>query len=68
MDELADREGDAAPYPAQRALVAPLGGKGDGAYQSLWAGQNVGLTREMPAADLLRTLAEETAARLKAFA
>ncbi len=68
LDELADMEAEAAPYPAQRSLVAPLGPKGDGAYQALWAGQNVGLTREMPAADLVRTLAEETAARLKAFA
>ncbi len=68
MDELADMEADVAPYPAQRSLVAPLGGKGDGAFQSLWAGQNVGLTREMPAGDLVRTLAEETAARLKAYA
>ena len=50
-----------------RSLVAPLGGKGDGAYQALWAGQNVGLTRDMPAAQLVRVLAEETAARLKAF-
>jgi nitronate monooxygenase len=68
LDELADMEGAVAPYPAQRSLVAPLGGKGDGAYQALWAGQNVGLTREMPAAELVRVLAEETAARLKAFA
>ncbi|MCA8928707.1 MAG: nitronate monooxygenase [Alphaproteobacteria bacterium] len=68
LDDLADMEGEVAPYPAQRSLVAPLGPKGDGAYQALWAGQNVGLTREMAAADLVRTLAEETAARLKAFA
>jgi nitronate monooxygenase len=68
LDELADAEEHIAPYPAQRSLVAPLGGKGDGAYMALWAGQNVGLTREMPAADLVRTLAQETAARLKAFA
>ena len=68
LDELAGREDDAAPYPAQRSLVAPLGGKGDGACQALWAGQNVGLTRDMPAGDLVHTLAEATAARLKAFA
>tara|TARA_R110002096_G_scaffold79114_4_gene185850 strand:+ start:743 stop:1801 length:1059 start_codon:yes stop_codon:yes gene_type:complete len=67
LDELADAENQIAPYPAQRSLVAPLGGKGDGAYQALWAGQNVGLTRDMPAAQLVRVLAEETAARLKAF-
>ena len=67
LDELADAEDQIAPYPSQRSLVAPLGRKGDGAYQALWAGQNVGLTREMPAADLVRTLAVETAARLKTF-
>jgi nitronate monooxygenase len=64
---LADAEDQISPYPSQRSLVAPLGSKGDGAYQALWAGQNVGLTREMPAADLVRTLAVETAARLKTF-
>ena len=36
-------------------------------YQALWADQNVGLTRERPAAYLVRTLATETAVRLKAF-
>ena len=68
MDDLADAEGEIAPYPAQRSLVAPLAGVGEGAFQALWAGQNVGLTREIDAADLVRTLAEETAARLRAFA
>jgi len=67
MEEFQDLEGQVAPYPAQRCLVAPLGGKDQGAYQALWAGQNAALTREMPAADLVRTLAEETEARLKDF-
>ncbi|HKK29689.1 MAG TPA: nitronate monooxygenase family protein, partial [Alphaproteobacteria bacterium] len=68
MDDLADAEEMVAPYPAQRSLVAPLSQVGDGAFQALWAGQNVGLTREIGPAELVRVLAEETAARLKAFA
>lgn len=68
MDDLADAEDQISPYPAQRSLVAPLAGEGEGAFQALWAGQNVGLTREMDAAALLRQLGKETTARLKAFA
>ena len=68
LDDLADAEHQIAPYPAQRLLVAPLAGVGEGAFQALWAGQNVGLTRDIDAADLVRKLGEETAARLKAFA
>ncbi len=68
MDDLADAEDLISPYPAQRSLVGPIASVGDGAFQALWAGQNVGLTRKMDAADLLRSLAEETTARLKAFA
>jgi nitronate monooxygenase len=68
LDELADAEEHIAPYPAQRSLVAPLVGVGEGGFQALWAGQNVGLTQEIDAGDLLRKLGEETAARLRAFA
>jgi nitronate monooxygenase len=68
LEDLADAEDQIAPYPAQRALVAPLAGVGEGAFQALWAGQNVGLTQEIDAADLVRKLGEETAARLRAFA
>ena len=67
LDELANAEDQIDPCPSQRSLVAPLASKGESAYLALWAGQNVGLTREMPAADLVRTLAAETAARLKTF-
>ncbi len=68
LDDLADAEEQISPYPAQRSLVAPLAGVGEGAFQALWAGQNVGLTREIDAADLVRKLGEETSARLRAFA
>ena len=68
LDELADAEDQVAPYPAQRSLVAPLADVGEGAFQALWSGQNVGLTQEIEAADLVKELGEETTARLKAFA
>ena len=67
LDDLADVEDQISPYPGQRSLVAPLAGIGEGAFQALWAGQNVGLTQEMDAADLLHKLGAETTARLKAF-
>ena len=67
MDELADLEDQVASYPAQRSLVAPLAGVGEGAFEALWAGQNVGLTQEIDAAELVQNLGEETAARLRAF-
>jgi len=72
MTELADLEDRAAPYPTQISLTAPL--KKDAPdsavadFSSLWSGQAAALTREMPAADLVRTLAEETHDRLRAFA
>lgn len=68
MDDLVDAEDQIAPYPAQRSLVAPLGTAIGSDFQALWAGQNVGLTRDIDAADLVRQLGEETAARLRAFA
>ena len=68
MNDLADAEHQIAPYPSQRTLVAPLAKVGEGEFQALWAGQNVGLTQEIDAAELVRKLGEETSARLKAFA
>ena len=66
-DELANAEDQIDPYPSQRSLVAPLVSKGESAYLALWAGQNVGLTREMPAAGLVCTLVAETATCPKPF-
>ena len=60
MDDLADAEDQIAPYPSQRTLVAPLAGVGEGDFQAMWAGQNVGLTQEIDVADLVRKLGEET--------
>ena len=55
---------DVLPYPAQNALTLPLrraaakAGRAD--YLALWAGQGAALARSIPAAELLRLLAEET--------
>lgn len=71
-EELRDAEDDVVPYPGQLSVVAPLrkdpaaGDYGD--FASMWAGQSASLGRTMPAADLVRVLAEETTARLEAFA
>ena len=56
------------PIPAQYSLVAPLGATGDRELTLLLSGQSAALTREMPAADLVHTLAEDTGRRLRAFA
>ena len=53
------------PYPAQntltRAMRAAAAKQGRHEFLSLWAGQGVARLREMPAADLVRTLVEEIA-------
>ena len=63
---------DAAPYPSQISLIAPLRNAASetelGDTLALWSGQSAALTREMPAADLVRVLAEETERHLKSFA
>jgi nitronate monooxygenase len=63
VDELQDRQADAAPYPTQLAMVAPLreasARRGDDEFIPLWAGQAAALTRSMPAADLVQVLVAE---------
>ncbi len=60
---LAAHQHEAAPFPLQRRLTAPLAAKGEangsGDFTSMWAGQAVGLNRIMPAADLFETLVRE---------
>ena len=57
MDERAPK--DIAPYPEQHRLTSPLR-KGAGAdWKSLWAGTGAHRSREMPVAELVRTLEEE---------
>jgi nitronate monooxygenase len=59
--------GDDAPaypltYDAGKALHAAAKAKGESGFGAQWAGQGAPLARRMPAADLVRTLAEELAA------
>ena len=65
MDELAGTP--PLPFPAQYSLTAPLAQSGDREFEALYCGQSAALTREMPAARLVRTLATETSERLRAF-
>lgn len=54
---------DVAPYPVMNALTRDLrrvaAERGDDSLLSLWAGQGVGMARELPAGELVRTLARE---------
>ena len=47
-------------FPAQSDLTQPLEKTGDHEFMSLYAGQSVALTRDMPASELVALLAEET--------
>jgi nitronate monooxygenase len=66
-----DRHGAAAPaaYPELHHLTAPLrqAGRaaGDAGLVNLWAGQTYELGRQLPAGQLVRTLAEEARAALQ---
>jgi len=69
MDEMRDAEELVAPFPAQISLMAPLRQDPGGTqFLSHLAGQAAPLTREMPAADLVRTLIAETEQRLAGLA
>jgi nitronate monooxygenase len=62
--DLAGRS-DLPPYPVLNALTRDIrraaAERGDAGLLSLWAGQGVAMVRELPAGDLVRVLAEETA-------
>ena len=64
MERLEDAEHQAAPFPTQINLIAPLREE-SGQWSSLWAGQAAALGREMPAADLVKHLAEEVGRLLR---
>ena len=64
MERLEDMEDQAAPFPTQTSLVAPLRHE-NGQWSSLWAGQAAALGREMPAADLVQKLAREVTSLLR---
>ncbi|MFZ1106390.1 MAG: nitronate monooxygenase family protein [Hyphomicrobiaceae bacterium] len=54
-------------FPAQLSLTAPLGATGDRELAALFAGQSAALARDTTAAELVRSLAEETTRRLRAM-
>lgn len=64
MDRLEDLEDQAAPFPVQTSLVAPLRHE-DGQWSPLWSGQAAALGREMPAAELVQQLAKEVVGLLR---
>lgn len=57
------READLPPYPVMNALTTEIrracAASGDSSCLSLWAGQGVGLVRELPAEELVGVLAAE---------
>ncbi|MDQ2704376.1 MAG: nitronate monooxygenase, partial [Pseudomonadota bacterium] len=59
-------------FPTAGGALMPLRGKsepaGSGDFTPMWSGQAMRLGREMPAAELTRTLVDETQERLKAIA
>lgn len=64
MDTYRDAETLVAPFPAQLSIYGPLVQNASddeiADLLPLWSGQSASLTREMPAAELLATLAVET--------
>ena len=62
------RDAPVLAFPAQNVLTGPLrsaaGKAGNADFPSLWAGQAAALAREMPAAELVATLRDETRAAL----
>lgn len=71
MTEMRGAGDDVLPFPLQNAITRPLrdaaARQGRAEFMSLWAGQGVGLTRPMRAADLVARLAAETSAALAAL-
>jgi nitronate monooxygenase len=64
MERLEDMEGQAAPFPTQTSLIAPLRHE-NGQWSSLWSGQAAALGREMRAAELVQKLAREVETLLR---
>jgi len=72
LREMRAEEKDVPAYPIQNALTQELRAAaakaGSADVLSLWAGQGVGAIREVPAADLVATLWEETRAAIRTMA
>lgn len=70
MSEMAQHDSSILPFPAQNAFTRDIRKKaaelGRAEFLSLWAGQGVGLIRQMPAQELVHTLYEETVLALEA--
>lgn len=70
MKEMEPRQDAILPFPAQNAFTRDIRKKaaetGHAEFLSLWAGQGVGLIREMPAGKLVEVLREETLEALQA--
>jgi nitronate monooxygenase len=70
MERMRPYEKDVPAYPVQNALTAELRQaavkQNRLEYYSMWAGQGAGMSRGMPAADLVNKLIEETLPRLPA--
>jgi nitronate monooxygenase len=68
MDQMRPYENQLPPYPIQNALTSPIrqaAAKANRAeYMSLWAGQGVGMSRQLPAQELVSRLMQETRAAL----
>lgn len=64
MQRLEDMEDQAAPFPTQTSLIAPLREE-NGQWSSLWSGQAAALGREMRAAELVQELVREVETLLR---
>ncbi len=66
--ELAANEGDAAPFPAQRAVTAPLakaaGDRGSADFMPLWSGQAGSRAEAAPSAQIYKRICDEALALL----
>jgi nitronate monooxygenase len=67
VDKLSASCTEPLPFPAQLGLTDPLEASGDPELTPIFAGQSAALSRDLPAAALVQTLAEETSQRLAAF-
>lgn len=67
IDEMADMEETAVPFPAQLRMTKPLGGDNDPEFLPLYAGQSAALVRETSAKDLVERLVAETEQCMRKF-
>jgi nitronate monooxygenase len=72
MREVGPISADAPPFPHAATALAPLKAaaekQGRVEFTNLWAGQAIGMGREVPAAELTRDLAKSAMAKMRALA